>query len=101
MVATVASLNPAANANTECPLSLVRETVRDLLLSSAAYHSLDPEKRQEIARAMVNVCQTAVSLLAEEAQTSGTVAELSEPLAVKETPTPQQPLALAQNAGDE
>ena len=109
MVATVAPpLTTTQHGTSEQPSPLVRETVRDLLLSSAAYHSLDPEKRREIAKAMVTVCQTAVSLLTEEARSSGIVAELAQSLEQDE-PQPsrpaarpgQTPVALAQNAGSQ
>ncbi len=43
------------------PAPEVRQTVRDLLMSSEAYHALDPEKKRAMAQAMVQVCQTAVS----------------------------------------
>lgn len=103
MLAAVSTpLNTYPNVTGETPSPVVRETVRNLLLSCAAYHELDPEKRQEIARAMVNVCQTAVSLLAEEANTTGIVEELAAPLAYEPPkPVPRQPVALAQNAGEQ
>jgi hypothetical protein len=68
------------------PAPEVRQTVRDLLLSSESYHALDPEKKREMARAMVQVCQTAVSLLQEEA----------EPVKAR-----SQPMAMAQGAGQQ
>lgn len=95
--------NPALEETRQAPQPLVRQAVRDLLLSSAAYHSLDPQTRQETARALVTVCQTAVSLLAEEATSVGIVAA---PVAVGQSPLPQpsqgrQPLAMAQTAGQQ
>src|SRR6266487_3463387 len=92
------------------PLPVVRETVRDLLLSSAAYHSLDSHQRQEIAQALVQVCHTAVSLIKEEARSDGLA--LAQSLGVAATtaneetlPEPivlrKQPIAMAQNAGQQ
>lgn len=107
MVAALSSpLNSTTKETSESPSTLIRETVRDLLLSSAAYHSLDPEKRSEIAKSMVNVCQTAVSLLAEEANTSEMVGALAQPLAHDEpkrraTLSSPAPVAMAQNAGEQ
>lgn len=49
-------------------LPVVRTAVRDLLSSSQAFHSLAPEERKAAAQAMVKVCQTAVSLMQEEAK---------------------------------
>lgn len=49
------------------PSPVVRGAVRDLLSSSQAFHSLPPEERKAAAQAMVKVCQTAVSLMQEEA----------------------------------
>ena len=86
------------------PLPIVRQTVRDLLLSSAAYHSLDPEQRQQIAKSLVTVCQTAVSLLKEEANSDSLVAaqSLSAPAAPASVANRRaEPVALAQNAGQQ
>lgn len=47
---------------------MVRAAVRDLLSSSQAFHGLTPENRKAAAQAMVKVCQTAVSLMQEEAK---------------------------------
>jgi hypothetical protein len=47
---------------------VVRTAVRDLLSSSQAFHNLAPEDRKAAAQAMVKVCQTAVSLMQEEAK---------------------------------
>jgi len=49
-------------------LPVVRTAVRDLLSSSQAFHSLAPEERKAAAQAMVKVCQTAVSLMRQEAK---------------------------------
>ena len=50
------------------PSPVVRTAVRDLLSSSQAFHGLAPEERKAAAQAMVKVCQTAVSLMQEEAK---------------------------------
>ena len=49
-------------------LPVVRTAVRNLLSSSQAFHNLNPENRKSAAQAMVKVCQTAVSLMQEEAK---------------------------------
>jgi len=49
------------------PSPLVRGAVRDLLSSCQEFHNLAPEDRKAAARAMVKVCQTAISLAQEEA----------------------------------
>jgi len=103
MVAAISS--PCINDKNESfqsSLPLVRETVRDLLLSSAAYHALEPDKRREIARSLVQVCQTAVSLIAEEAHSDGIVSAPAVGLAFTSTAPQQitrQTIATAQNAG--
>lgn len=58
----------AAGQEIACPSPVVRSAVRDLLSSSQAFHSLPEEERKTAARAMVKVCQTAVSLAQEEAK---------------------------------
>ena len=68
----------------ESPTPEVRQTVRDLLLSSAAYHSLEPAERRDIAQALVKVCETAVSLIREEQSSPASA-----------------PLAVAQSAGSQ
>jgi hypothetical protein len=97
--------NPALDGNGQAPLPVVRKTVRDLLLSSAAYQSLDPETRRETAQALVSVCHTAVSLLEEEARSGGlaatTPAARAEALAVQPSALGRQPMAMAQNAGQQ
>jgi hypothetical protein len=49
------------------PSPAVRSAVRDLLASSQAFHDLPGEERKQAAQAMVKVCQTAVSLMQQEA----------------------------------
>ncbi len=66
------------------PAPEVRHAVRDLLLSSEAYHALDEEEKREMAQAMVKVCHTAVSLAQEQ---------------VEPARGPRQPVASAQGAG--
>jgi hypothetical protein len=89
----------------EPPLPLVRQTVRDLLLSSAAFHSLDPQRRQEIAQAMVKVCHTAVALLQEEIESDKLVAAVQPqapvPLSRAQAFGSGAPVAFAQSAGSE
>jgi hypothetical protein len=103
MAAAIVSPRSLAGGSEQAPLPVVRETVRDLLLSSAAYHSLDSDKRREIARAMVTVCQTAVSLLEEEARSDGllasTPASRGQAMALAQSAAP--PVAMAQNAGQQ
>jgi hypothetical protein len=57
-----------AQQETGQALPVVRVAVRDLLSSSQAFHGLTPENRKAAAQAMVKVCQTAVSLMQEEAK---------------------------------
>ncbi|MEA2729850.1 MAG: hypothetical protein QOF70_4325, partial [Acetobacteraceae bacterium] len=81
----------AAGAGTPTPA--VREAVRKLLLSSEAFHSLNPDQRRAAAQSMVRVCETAVSLLREEVA-------MDERVAPAPPPPAHQPLAMAQsNAG--
>src|SRR5258706_5441076 len=68
------------------PNPVVRESVRELLLSSAAFHDLEHDKRRDLAQALVEVCDTAVALLQEEARNA---------------PKPRPVMAMAQNAGQE
>lgn len=76
------------------PSPVVRTAVRDLLSSCQAFYGLTPEEKKQAAHAMVQVCQTAVSLMQEEARAD---------LAVKASaaPSPSRALAAAQNAGQE
>jgi hypothetical protein len=76
------------------PLPVVRAAVRDLLSSSHAFHSLSPENRKAAAQAMVKVCQTAVSLMQEEAKAD---------LEVKSGAAAKRPraMAAAQSAGQQ
>jgi hypothetical protein len=76
------------------PLPVVRAAVRDLLSSSQAFHSLSPENRKATAQAMVKVCQTAVSLMQEEAK-----ADLEVTSGVKSSRPPT--IAAAQSAGQQ
>jgi len=75
-------------------LPVVRTAVRDLLSSSHAFQSLPPEHRKATAQAMVKVCQTAVSLMQEEAAADAQV-KSGEP-----SPRPRA-MALAQSAGQQ
>jgi hypothetical protein len=76
------------------PSPVVRSAVRDLLSSSHAFHNLTPEERKAAAQAMVKVCQTAVSLMQEEAKAD---------LEVKPSTDPARPraIATAQAAGQQ
>jgi hypothetical protein len=74
-------------------LPVVRTAVRDLLSSSQAFHSLSPDDRKTAAQAMVRVCQTAVSLMQEEAK-----ADLEAKSVTLERP---RAVAAAQSAGQD
>ena len=69
------------------PSPEVRGAVRDLLTASAAFHTLHPDARREIAGALVKVAHTATALAAE----SGAAAAPPE--------RPALPLAVAQSGG--
>lgn len=86
-----AAAQPAVTAH---PLPVVRTAVRDLLSSSQAFHSLSPEDRKAAAQAMVKVCQTAVSLMQEEAKAD---------VEAKSVAPPSRPraIAAAQSAGQQ
>jgi hypothetical protein len=100
-----AALRSEVPAQAALPALLVRHTVRELLLSSAAFHALDAGKRREVAEALVKVCQTAATLLAEEAKSTEPAASVASApdrtRAVQPTPASAGPLAMAQNAGQE
>src|SRR6185369_9439460 len=100
MAAAKEVLDPLEH-DSDQPLPVVRETVRDLLLSSAAYHELDPGKRQEVAQALVRVCQTAVSLIKEEAKSDSLVATQSLSTEDAAPGLAKQPLAVAQTTGQD
>lgn len=76
-------------------LPVVRTAVRDLLSSSQAFHSLSPDDRRSAAQAMVKVCQTAVSLMQDEAK-----ADL-ETKAAATARKPRPAFATAQTAGQQ
>ena len=89
------------------PLPHVRATVRDLLLASPAYLELSPDKRRELATAMVRVCHAAASLVREETESrqsaqvsSPSATTLSTPESPASAPHPH-PLSVAQNAGSD
>src|SRR5262245_19166031 len=50
------------------PAPEIRTAIRDLLLSSDAYHRLHPDHRRQIAQGLVKVCHTAAALAQEETQ---------------------------------
>ncbi len=86
------------------PLPHVRTTVRALLLQSPAYHELDPQRRRELATAMVRVCLAAASLIREEIESgqAAHAAAQAAPEQPQDTLRPaEQPLAMAQTAGSE
>src|SRR6185503_16526923 len=106
MMAASYAVPARSEGDRELPLPVVRETVRDLLLSLASYHSLTPAKRRQIAQSLVSVCQTAVSLSQEEASSDGLVSAQSFSQAGDPGPSPpakssREPVALAQNAGEQ
>lgn len=74
------------------PLPIVRQSVRDLLISSPAYHQLSRDKQKEMASLMVRVCHAATSLLAEELESDREARQMQE--------TDAEPIAMAQAAGD-
>jgi len=84
----------ATQKDTAQALPVVRTAVRDLLSSSQAFHNLTPEDRKAAAQAMVKVCQTAVSLMREEAKAD---------LEVESNRTASRPrgIAEAQSAGQQ
>jgi hypothetical protein len=70
------------------PAPWLRHAVRDVLLQSEGYKVLQPEQRQSLAKAMVNVSAMAAELISHEN-------EAQKALAARKTP-----LAKAQNAPD-
>ncbi|MDX1417703.1 MAG: hypothetical protein R3293_26095, partial [Candidatus Promineifilaceae bacterium] len=88
------------------PLPIVRETVRDLLLASPAYHDLSAAEQREMAALMVRVCDTAARLVQEDMRSTAEVQSLfahQQEVAPPPEPVrqrPQPPLAAAQAAGD-
>ncbi len=56
------------------PLPLVRRAVRDILMASPSFTTLDPARRRELAQSMVRVCHAAASLIREEIESDGEVA---------------------------
>src|SRR5262245_33126397 len=71
----------------ETPATELRETVRDVLLSSEAFQSLDKDKRLDLAQSLIKVCQTALALAAEEQHPA--------------VPRMKRPVAMAQAAGSQ
>src|SRR5689334_15237084 len=87
------------------PLPHGRSTVRALLLASPAYQELPPDKRRDLASAMVRVCHAAASLAREEVESrhaaqnaAPSVPPVAAAQAMTASPAPR-PLAMAQNAG--
>jgi hypothetical protein len=78
------------------PLPVVRKTVRALLLSSPAYHALDRDGREQLARSMVRVCHAAAALIREEAESDNLVRQSRSLDSTRGSRT----LAIAQAAGD-
>lgn len=75
--AAVGSSSAAVSASASQPLPFVRDTVRQLLTSSQAYHSLPPDEQRRMARAMVEVCSTAATLVAEEMASDAEVGDVA------------------------
>src|SRR5205823_5012879 len=100
---------PQTNSPREKPrdtLNLVRGTVRSLLLASPAFCELEPDRKTELASAMVKVCHTAAELIREEIETVATVKQGSpraraQALNTPGVDRPSRPptFAQAQNAG--
>ena len=67
----------------------MREAVRGLLLSCPEYANLPPDRRRELAQALVKVSNAAITLLDEEVR-SDSLAKAPKPV-----------LAMAQNAGQQ
>ena len=90
------------SAVADAPLPFVRQSVRDLLLASPAYHELPPEQKREMAGVMVRVCDTAARLVAEELASGAAVQSLLDERENGATaePAAAPPLARAQAAGD-
>ena len=103
MGASLQSRPATLSVEGQAPLPVVRETVRDLLLSSAAYHSLTPDQRREISQSMVSVCQTAVALLQEEVRSDALAGKPpgAQALAQSQAAPERRAPARAQNAGEE
>ncbi len=83
------------------PPGTVRAAVRNLLLSAASFHGLDPIQRREVAQATVKVCQTAVALLREEAESAKMIAEISPAPQAMAVDVRRPALAQALNAGQQ
>jgi hypothetical protein len=76
------------------PSPVVRGAVRELLSSSQAFESLPAEDRKAAAQALVKVCQTAVSLMQEEAKADAAAAPTT-------SSRRRLAVATAQNAGQD
>ncbi len=77
-------------------LPTVRSAVRDLLLSTPAFQDLPPDRRRQLAEAMVTVCHSAAALIVEEIESDS--AARAAPVA-RAASVERQPLATAQATG--
>jgi len=68
--------NNGQDVSNRTPLPVVRQTVRDLLLRSPAYHALSPKQQREMASLMVRVCDTAARLVHEDMTSTAEVQSL-------------------------
>ncbi|MCB0208151.1 MAG: hypothetical protein KDJ52_02400 [Anaerolineae bacterium] len=100
--------NNGQDVSNRTPLPVVRQTVRDLLLASPAYHELPPEQQREMASLMVRVCDTAARLVQEDMTSTAEVQALLvrdqatvPATAVRPKQEPRRAkLATAQSAGE-
>jgi hypothetical protein len=90
------------------PAPEVRTAVRNLLLSSAAFHDLTHDEQRAVARSMVRVSDTALKLLAEEAESASLVeaarrrsAAMGTAAGAPATSATRLPLAVAAGAGQQ
>jgi hypothetical protein len=90
----VATAPAPAVSPEDASLAVVRTAVRDLLLATGAFEALDPERKRELAQAMVRVCQTAILLLREEIASDGLARNAQSTSAPPGTPQSTSPGAL-------
>lgn len=83
------------------PLPIVRSAVRDVLLAAPAYRDLPPERRKELARAMVAVSRTAANLLLEELRNEPAASVTAREPGPTESRPAGGAIASSQSAGSE
>jgi hypothetical protein len=90
----------ATGAGLPDPLPAVRRAVQSLLLTVPAFTEMEPDRRRELANAMVRVCQAAALLLREQLEGEEAAADAggSAPVAASQGETPAS-LARTQAAG--